>query len=138
MALLADLRDFQYGFTHAQPRADGQRLERDPAREDVLGKITGMQLQPRRAHRVHAFFRQQTHLPVPVACVRVAHNAVAASERDLRHGMLALPFFFADADGDDFHHIFPSRQNVPLLPPVLQIRRMSEISISRCSALHIS
>ena len=76
MAFLADLRDLAQGGAELQARADGQLVQHDALDEDVFGERAGAEREiDLFLHLLHAFDREQAHLPVPVPGMGIAVNA---------------------------------------------------------------
>lgn len=75
-AVLGDLEDRLW--SDSQSSSDRQRIERDPARQNVLTEDTRRKLDPASTHRVDSLDLDQADLTVPGAGVRITFEAVPA------------------------------------------------------------
>ena len=102
MAFFSDLCHFTEGGADLKFRADRQFGEGDALAQDVLRERARVERDRHLfLHAVHALFGQKTHLTVPVAGVRIAHDAVVRTQVDPVDGMLLFALPFTDADRAD-------------------------------------
>src|SRR5450759_2956659 len=113
VALLADLGDLDGDvLAYLQVRAYRQRHQLDPLGGNVLGEVAGPDVQPLEPHLVDALHRQQAHLPVPLAGVRVTLEPLSHHEQAALHVVFLFPGEFGYVDRDNFPPV------AHLIPPV--------------------
>jgi len=102
VALFAYLADFKQNvFTNYQSGAHRELAQVHALHGDILGEVSGMQLQAKTAHFVNAGHGEQAHLAVGQnAGMGIPDQPIVFFKLAFGDGLLPGPLFLAGADGN--------------------------------------
>jgi hypothetical protein len=107
VTLFTDLSDFQRNpLPHRQTRANRQGNQVNPLGGEVLGKITGANIEAITTHLVNAFDSQQTHLAMSAAIgMGIADKPELFLQESLSNIFFSCTLVFTGTDRNYLSHV---------------------------------